>query len=231
MSTLKVLHNYEKKSYAQDKIDLRSEFAFCKVNKNTVEVLHQPVLCRDFLLDTLIWDAGLAKLGNKKVWDEEEEDYVESDGLDDCYGYNFTGPIEKDKSYLYVTNLEGINNLTLLWAYEEELGVTLTKVLKTNEKSCYVLVGDPKYQEHTVYHSLWTLMIRHLLTLPEPEKTISVSPKKKVSILALIQDVKNYKFTSLEGAILEKKDPEDYHHYNGIISFHFRSINTIFFET
>jgi hypothetical protein len=120
-------------------------FAFAKINRKaqTVEPQHGLVLCRDFLLDTLIWLETPALHTNP------------------IYGYFFNEKINKIPTLL-LDNIK-ITDLTRLHTIEKMFGVKPSCLYPTDEEDMFVIRGDPFWYKSTVYLSFWTYCIRYLL--------------------------------------------------------------------
>lgn len=128
-------------------------FVHASVTGDQVYALHRPVLCRDYLLDTVLWKA----LGVKN-------------GTISMFGYSFA---ERAEDYLLVLFRYGKlqKNLPLLNQYEIMNGFEPSHLELVDagnaivediwEKDCLLLVGDQKIQKKTEVLSFHSNLIRY----------------------------------------------------------------------
>lgn len=144
------LVEFEKRpQYRQIKQAVPVRFAFAKIINDTVQQEHYPVLCRDFLLDTLIWNDN-PKLFNGSI-----------------YGYSYKGPLEPIPilTLSNVKNPAGISNLIQIeYIFNPKRGSYL---FPTDKKGTYVIVGDPLWYKNTTLLSFWTFCQRYFLGTKE----------------------------------------------------------------
>lgn len=120
--------------------NFRSYFAFARKEGGVVKVLHPPILCRDFLLDGLIWS--------------RDKTYYKSP----VYGFPFIHGINTNEVELYVEYTQK-PNLKLLHDLEDELGVRKTMVEELGPKQFYVN-GDPWWNRTCLHLSSYSLILR-----------------------------------------------------------------------
>lgn len=121
-------------------------FSFAEIEGDTVYYLTKPVLCRDYLNDTLVWD--------------EMED--KSKTVPVC-GYHFTGPVKEKDVVLYMEDAQHLlGKESLLKEYEEELGLKPVQFLPTVKGNCVVVVADPWWKTTTLHFSWFTQLLRYL---------------------------------------------------------------------
>lgn len=138
------ISKYPVQFFAEEEQEIPVRFAFAKIKGDTVFPLHYPVLCRDFLLDTLIWVDNPNKFKNP------------------IYGYGFTGPISQTPTLL-LKRVKHKAGLKQLHKIEELFSAEPSKLLPTEKKSIQVIVGDKKWQKNTMLLSFWTFCHRYLL--------------------------------------------------------------------
>jgi hypothetical protein len=142
---MQFVHPYKEQEYGEESQDRKCKFAFAKVKKGDVTVLHQPVLCRSFLDDTLVWKAG--EIAPSKI-----------------YGYTFHGDIDTKKTTLYITDEAPnplANNLEYLHKIEKEVGIKPTKVTTVDGKE-HLVEADKWWMKTTVHFSWFTFLLRQL---------------------------------------------------------------------
>lgn len=145
--SFKLVNNNKYVPYNQNSQVVPVEFAYAKIEGDKVIQQHHQVRCRDFLGDTLIWNA-------KIPGDSDDKPIPES-----VYGYDYKGVPEAN---LVLYRIYAPENLKLLNEYEKELGMT-PSTLEKLEPSVYLIQGDPKWVKTTFHISFWTFLIRTLL--------------------------------------------------------------------
>ena len=187
----------KKESYAEIGQARPCTFAFAFVRDNVVFPQHQLVKCRDFLNDTLVWDEEKTK---GRIW-----------------GYTFAGPYEKNKTSLYMEDAAAMpKNLHLLNAFEDELGVSHTKVFDCGDKG-HLIEGDSFWQLTTIHLSWYTQVLRWL-TYPDlagRSDTRSEVMMNTKGFWDLPKQLKNYKIT------IKRNAPaiSGMHDHNGFYTF------------
>lgn len=124
----------------------KCKFSFAEIEGDTVYYLTKPVLCRDYLNDTLVWD--------------EMEDKSQ---ITQICGYHFTGPIKEKDVVLYMEDAQHLlGKEGLLKEYEEKLGLKATQFLPTVKGDCVVVIADPWWKSTTLHFSWFTQLLRYL---------------------------------------------------------------------
>ena len=121
-----------------------STFSFAKKEGDVVTALHPGVLCRDYLLDQLLWMKGAVKF-DKPV-----------------YGFVQVPEVNPDYPEFFIServehlekNLDGLHDI------EKSLGLSLTEILPV-EKGYYVK-GDPWWFKTTLHLSWYTQALRQM---------------------------------------------------------------------
>lgn len=187
--------------YIQEDQVYDCKFAYGKVDwdKKEVTVLHKPVLCRDFLLDTLVWHVK-PKEGS-------------------IYRYDYDGPIERGFTCLAVKKLANAKkNLGFLNTYEISVGMEPSYLLDCGRNN-YVIIGDKRWMDNTVRMSAYTWMIRNFL-YPEIPKTDCDRFGKRifdVSLLTKIVNAKSEYIWNYKPLDNEFAESESWHGCNGFI--------------
>jgi hypothetical protein len=178
------------------------------LRKDVVKVQHQPVLCRDFLNDTLAWKAKDIKKGH-------------------IYGYDFNGIIDKEFTRLVIFNYGNLlKNIEALNRVEHELGLSQTVVAivehdSVDHKPAVMTVGDKFWMTTTVHMSFYTTILRGL-TYPQditdianiPEEGWMKDTHKFIPFLPKI--LLDMPFIRVAGARDLKVDEQDtMHNFNG----------------
>lgn len=152
----KLLRQYDatRYPYGEENQERPCRFAFATQNKEgNFVVEHYPVLCRDFLNDTLVW---------KKT---------KTSGT--IYGYSFRGKITTKRVCLMMDNyLDLEKNIHVLNEVEESLGISKTYLIPVDdvEKPLHrgiIVIGSKWWMKNTVLFSWYTTVLR-LLTNREP---------------------------------------------------------------
>lgn len=190
----------KKKHYIEDAIHYKCSFAFSRKRKDVVKVLHYPVLCRDLLLDTLLWEAGY---GDEKS----------------VYGYSFRGPIRRDYTTLTVFDLPHPENLPALHEIEASLDFIPTEILETERENTFLFLGDPQWQDTAVLLSFYTWMIRNFM-YPVNPVTKSYANGKEITVADMEKAAKTHKRTVVSTLRnLPALDTVTIHHSQGIFSY------------
>jgi hypothetical protein len=195
------------------------KFAFAKIEGNNVRVLHGPVKCRDFLLDTLMWIKNVVPLPTMTEYDEELEEYVEvSGGVGDVFGYNFAGPIVEDKTVLFVEDLPNLekhkelfNDLLMV----QMCGMEPCRFIKTTEKDTYVIVGDKRWMDTCLLFSVYTFLIRNVFFPEKPDYEFG-----RFDVFVRLKDLLALPRNTVNTVkVCDKMDPEEYHSNNGFYAY------------
>lgn len=146
---MQFVHPYEAQYYSEVSQSRPCKFAYARKKKDgTVEVLHTPVKCRDFLNDTLVWKA---------------KEYPKTS----VYGYNFCGKIDTKSTTLYLVDTDNQSplkeNIAFVNKLEEEIGLPPTKVT-TNDNKEFLIQADKWWMTTTVHLSFFTYLLRQLTT-------------------------------------------------------------------
>lgn len=119
-----------------------SKFQFAMVEGDTVFPLHDPIKCRDFLNDTLVW---------------LEEGFIRP-----IYGFKYKGPIDTEKTTFRLTRCDKVpSNIEKLNAFEVELGLEPTQLIEVKGGSL-VSQGDKWWMSTTLHLSWYTQALRHI---------------------------------------------------------------------
>jgi len=199
---------YETQHYAEAHQTRKCKIAFAERDGDAFKILVDPVLCRDFLNDTLVWKAG-----------ENEHCQI--------YGYGYTGKVETEDSVLYLwdKNPNGLKkNIEFLNKLEREVGITETQLF-TDDETEYGIVGDKWWMTTTVHFSWYTYLLR-LLTYRHKIESFDdlthddwVEENVKSRLEKLHLALKDLKVTQVSGTKKEYLDGEDtMHDYNGFHS-------------
>lgn len=154
---MKLTLNYHLVSYSQVGQEVTNYFAYVNPNGNVVE--HRPVLCRDFLLDTL---------AHKVVKFKPKQE---------IYGYSYWKEVDPSWG---LAIFEGVkkafyeHQMDLLNEIEVRHGFSPTKFYPVEEvdNQCThkvtlipkcVAFGDKKWYSNTVFFSMWTFLLRYIL--------------------------------------------------------------------
>ena len=197
------------------------KFAFVEKIGDVVYLQHWPVLCRDFLLDTLMWDAG--ELPHSPV-----------------YNYSFFGPIDKDRLkmvlFLTVPYQEFVVNLSMFNEMEDKLGISRTTTergISTGGEDCAYITGDSWWMTATPHLSWYSVMLRMCSNHPRESLETLIDWARPNQEMGSIPDsnffkklpfaLKQVKFTS-KRYYHGNGSPKDHHSYNGINQvFHTRT--------
>lgn len=218
---LKVVSNYPNRAYSELPQLYSCLFAFAKIEDDKVHVLHKPVKCRDFLLDTLLWESGYAPLPKEIDWDGDTDEPIETDEPGNIYGYDFTGPIEKEQSVMYVEYLpHAQSNLKFLNDFEVACGMEPSVLVPTTEDQSYVVIGDAEWMKTTVLFSMYTWCIRNFLFPKVPNTMTEQHPESNVleiypKIISLPREHKGL----LPREEYKAWNGEDYHASNGFMTY------------
>lgn len=139
--SLTLVNNNKVVQYNQIGQYIPMEFAYAEIKGSEVIQLHHQVRCRDFLGDTMIWNAG-------KVPEIEE-----------MYGYTYKG---KATTCLILYGVMASENLPKLQDFEKKMGMVPSE-LTMLDKTTAVIQGDPEWLKTTFHMSFWTFLIRTLL--------------------------------------------------------------------
>lgn len=142
---MKLQHNKPHDSYGEEAQDRPCRFYFAYVKNGVLNTDHGPVLCRDFLSDTLVWKAK-----------EETQCSI--------YGWKYTGKVEKAYTSLVIDDFGQIiyNVKSILNPIEKEIGVKLTTVELTEDGEHVWVKGDKWWMTTTVHFSWYTTLLRYL---------------------------------------------------------------------
>lgn len=142
---MKLQHNNPSLTYCEEGQDRPCRFYWGKVKKGVLETNHGPVLCRDFLGDTLVWKA-------KEV------------APSSIYGWKYYGDVETKYTSMVLDDFGKIedNVKTILNPIEEKIGVKLTTVEKTDDGKHVWVKGDKFWMLTTVHFSWYTTLLRYL---------------------------------------------------------------------
>lgn len=131
-------------SYAEEGQAIPIIYSFADVFGKTAYMLHTPIKCRDFLLDTILWQTAGKKNGTQSV-----------------HGFKFSER-NPDKYMLILQKCPFIEeNLAILNRVEVENGFEPSTVHDLGGGS-YLLLGDNKLQSKTELLSMHTLLMRFL---------------------------------------------------------------------
>lgn len=136
---------FKQEDYAEDHQIRKCKFAFAARDGEDFKILVDPVLCRDFLNDTLVWKA-------------------KENSCARIYGYKYRGKIETKDTVLYLWDKDpnGLkDNIEFLNSLERELGIQETQLFTTDSKE-YGIVGDKWWMTTTVHLSWYTYLLRQL---------------------------------------------------------------------
>lgn len=138
-------HNNPNEHYAEESQTRPCQFYWAVKRNDRLETDHGPVLCRDFLGDTLVWIA-------------------KEDKSNSIYGWKFRGDVEKDFTSLVLNDFGKIeeNVKTILNPIEAEIGVELTTVEKTDDGKHVWIKGDKFWMLTTIHFSWYTTLLRYL---------------------------------------------------------------------
>lgn len=143
---MQFLHPYSHQHYNEVPQCRPCKFSYAKKQDDKVVVLHTPVLCRDYLNDTLVWKA---------------KEYPESR----IYGYDFCGDIDTERTTLYLTEEFYENplkqNIAFVNKLEAEVGLPLTEVTTDDNKN-FLIQADKWWMTTTVHLSWFTYLLRQL---------------------------------------------------------------------
>jgi len=158
---MKLLLNYKAKDYSELDQKRPCTFAYAVLRDGVAKVQHQPVLCRDFLNDTLAWKAKDIKKGR-------------------IYGYDFNGIIDKEFTRLVIFDYGNLRrNIEALNKVEHDLGLSQTVVATVDgPESCkpaVMTVGDKFWMTTSVHMSFYTTILRGL-TYPQDITDIANIP-------------------------------------------------------
>lgn len=142
---MKLFRNYNPDDfdYSEEDQERPCRFAFPIKVEGGYEISHLPVLCRDFLNDTLVWKAKETPGGT-------------------IYGYKYRGKITKSKTRLMIEDHGNlVENIVFLNKIEKENDIPLTKIipLETGE---VIVEGDKWWMSTTVHFSWLTSLLRWL---------------------------------------------------------------------
>lgn len=142
---MQLQHNKPNESYCEEDQDRPCHFWWAKVRKGKLETDHGPVLCRDFLGDTLVWKAKEQKPCS-------------------IYGWKFAGTIEKKYASLVLDDFGQIvqNVKNILNPIEIKIGIKPTTVEVTDDGGHVWVKGDKWWMTTTVHFSWYTTMLRYL---------------------------------------------------------------------
>lgn len=196
---------YKPQHYSEDHQKRKCKFAFAMRDGEDFKIMVDPVLCRDFLNDTLVWKA------------KENEPCT-------IYSYNYKGKIETEDSvlYLYDDDCNGLqDNIGFLNELEREIGIKETQLF-TNDSKEYGIVGDKWWMTTTVHYSFYTYLIR-LLTYKKTIKTWKdlphdewVATKVKEKLPKLHLALKLLQVNQVAGTAKDYLTGDDtMHNYNG----------------
>lgn len=148
----KLLPSKKVTSYNEEPQPCDTQFAFVQKQGDEVQVLHTPVKCRDFLLDTLVWRATEAPCQGVYGWD-----------------YNYYC----DELAIFNTKFE--QNIAQVNEVEAILGINPTKLIETDVKGNFYLEHDPVWRKNTVMLSFYTLILRAFLTRNQSKDNVMQS--------------------------------------------------------
>jgi len=198
---------FKTQDYAEDYQDRPVKFAYAKKVGDAVKVLHDPVLCRSFLDDTLVWKAKESK--NCTI-----------------YGYNFRGALDKKKTSLYMVDPKGTNplasNIQVIHKMETDLGLPLTKVYTEDNMEFYI-EADKWWMSTTVHFSFFTYLLRQL-TYNKDMVTIEQVPHGNFSGASnvhsgdfhkILQKLKVFQVSGYSPDYLKVGNGSEMHQYNG----------------
>lgn len=129
---------------------IATKYSFAIIKDGVVCEKHAPVLCRDFLNDTIVWRTEEGKDAPKSI-----------------YGYMYKDSIDEENATFTVhfpdggTKKEFMCGLGLLNSLERALGVQPTKVMETNNKKILAVQGDKCWLNTTVHLSYYTALLRY----------------------------------------------------------------------
>ena len=142
---MKLQHNNPHESYGEEDQNRPCHFYWAKKKKGILETNHGPVLCRDFLGDTLVWKAKEVAPGR-------------------IYSWVYHGEVETKYTSLVLDDFGCIefNVKSILNPIEEKIGVKLTTVEKTEDGEHVWVKGDKFWMLTTVHFSWYTTLLRYL---------------------------------------------------------------------
>lgn len=130
-------------SYAEVGQSRTCTFAFALDKGDSLEIHHLPILCRDFLNDTLVWKANEDKSKN-------------------IYGYTYRGDVEEKYTSIAMWDYLGlVENLPFLNKVEEAIGVTPTSYQIVEDA---VWLKSDKFWMTTSIHMSWFTTLLRILT-------------------------------------------------------------------
>ncbi len=191
-----------------------TKFAWATLDEDKVTENHSPVLCRDFLNDTLVWR------------DPTEKGPV----VQFLYGYYYKGFVHPDNTIFVLTIptklFPGFEyGKSILNKLENSLGVEKTRFLPTEIKNKIVSVGDSVWMKTTVHLSYYTALLRYMCAANEDTQTFEeifkvcdkddpVRYLSKYGVDKLGHAIVKLPFVSVRGAA----DPKYMHDMNGFVS-------------
>jgi hypothetical protein len=207
--TLSIVRNYKHEEYTELGQRRPCKFAFAKISEERVYVLHKPVLCRDFLNDTLVLLAG-------------EKEHTDDNPFN-VYGYTFTGPIYGG-TMIVDEALCLRDHIDPLWNVEQLLGFHLTKIDMVDDTA--VLQFDPKWMTNTVMFSWYTSVLRGL-SYDKGIKSLNDIPREAwmvdsyetfINLWKHFKDMPNLGVSGCSDEYLDENSWEDIHEFNGWFS-------------
>lgn len=181
-------------------------FAFAEIKEDLVRALHWPVLCRDFLNDTLI----------KKAKEKKDKLYV--------YKYRYSGTgLDTERCVLLITNWCGLKgNEKVIQEIEANLGISPSEFYHLGENTVCV-VGDKWWMENTVKFSWYTTVLRGL-SYPLNIQSLADIPvegwmeeefSRFVTLWKKFKDMPKLGVAGVSYEILKYNDWEYVHDFNG----------------
>lgn len=199
ISMPKVVH------YAEAVQSCSTKFAFVKVEEDVMQVLHTPTKCRDFLLDTLVWNAKEVKPTSIYGW--SYDDYCEE---------------------LAIFNIKDPKNLSEVHKIEQEFGMTLTELVPTETKGTFYIKHDPEWRKNTVMLSFYTLILRAFLTRKQTPDALAASLASD-GVFGTMDDILKVVRKAREETKVclapQTRDKYDVHNTSGVCSYFVRVAN------
>jgi len=200
-------HNKPYQSFSEEGQWRPCHFWWAYVKDGVLNTDHGPVLCRDFLGDTLVW---------------KRKEEVPAGAI---YSWDYKGKVETKFTSLVIDNFGEIlhNIVTILNPIEEKIKVKLTTAEITDDGKHVHIRGDKFWMLTTVHFSWYTTLLRYLTwdvkfsNFDElyDKPTNGWSKQSFPQFKALPYVLKQLKVTQVAGVKLPCDDKYTMHDYNG----------------
>lgn len=183
----------------------KTKFAFVRKQNNKMKILHTPVKCRDFLLDTLVWQAK--EVPKTTIYEWSYHDYCEE---------------------LAIFNVTNVTNLSRVREVEHDLQMQLTKLVQTEDPEIFYVKYDPEWRKNTALFSFYTLILRSFLGRNQTSEDLmkSLAWEGVNGTWAKMMEVVNKAKKEPHVCTAEsKKDKYTVHNTSGICSYFMRVSN------